>query len=176
METVLHPDISHLSQADLSYVQSILPRSKLRNLLVACTLFDPNLADSVYDVLLSVQWSTLQSVILSGSAVNKCINFWQPPAVRAVRTPLTLERIGCPPARVFESIEGLRCGERVPAGPKGFGSASRKPSSLIELIDVRSENLSSFMKHEFVFVVIKYKKKKINPTRIKHSAPKNSYV
>ncbi|KAI9233712.1 MAG: hypothetical protein BYD32DRAFT_425257 [Podila humilis] len=66
-------DISLLSQEGLTHVQRILRRSELRHLHIVCTTFDPNLADFVYQVLLSVQWFTLQSLILSGPAVNEWI-------------------------------------------------------------------------------------------------------
>ncbi|KFH63400.1 hypothetical protein MVEG_10810 [Podila verticillata NRRL 6337] len=78
MATEQHPsvltsfvlDISHLSRQGLSHLQSILYRSKLRYLHVVCTPFDPSLVDFIRQVLLSVPWTTLQSLILSGKAVN----------------------------------------------------------------------------------------------------------
>lgn len=62
-----------LSLRGLSHVQNILRRSTLRSLHICCTTFDPSLTDCVRQVLLSVQWSTLQSLILSGEAVNEWI-------------------------------------------------------------------------------------------------------
>ncbi|KAG0326884.1 hypothetical protein BG000_001210, partial [Podila horticola] len=66
-------DISKLSQESLSHVQNILRRSMLSHLQICCTTLDLSLADFVRQVLLVVQWSTLQSLILSGVAVNEWI-------------------------------------------------------------------------------------------------------
>ncbi|KAI9238417.1 MAG: hypothetical protein BYD32DRAFT_413877 [Podila humilis] len=66
-------DISNLSHRGLTHVQNILQRSMLNCLHICCTPFDPSLTDCVRQVLLSVQWSMLQSFILSGEAVNEWI-------------------------------------------------------------------------------------------------------
>lgn len=81
MVTVQHPsvlttfvlDISLLSQQGLSHLQAILCRSILTHLHVVCTTLNSSLDDFVRQVLLSVQWSTLQSLIFSGQAVNEWI-------------------------------------------------------------------------------------------------------
>ncbi|KAI9238419.1 MAG: hypothetical protein BYD32DRAFT_413882 [Podila humilis] len=66
-------DISNLSHRGIAHVQNILQRSMLNCLHICCTPFDPSLTDCVRQVLLSVQWSMLQSFILSGEAVNEWI-------------------------------------------------------------------------------------------------------
>ncbi|KFH63393.1 hypothetical protein MVEG_10803 [Podila verticillata NRRL 6337] len=81
MVAVQHPsvltsfvlDILLLSRQGLSHLQAILYRSILTNLHVVCTALDPSLTDFVRQVLLNIQWSTLQSLIFSGSAVNEWI-------------------------------------------------------------------------------------------------------
>lgn len=81
MATKQHPsvltsfvlDISNLSLNGLSHIQNILQRSMLRCLHICCTTFDPSITECVRQVLLSVQWSTLQSLILSGASVNEWI-------------------------------------------------------------------------------------------------------
>lgn len=83
MATEQHPSvltsfvlgISNLSQEGLSHVQNILQRSMLSQLQICCTAFDSSLTDFVCQVLLVVQWSTLQSLILSGAAVNEWIRY-----------------------------------------------------------------------------------------------------
>lgn len=45
--------------------------SLLRRLQIRCTSLDSSPTDFVHQVLLSVQWPTLQSLVLSGSAVNE---------------------------------------------------------------------------------------------------------
>ncbi|KAG0340564.1 hypothetical protein BG000_011692 [Podila horticola] len=71
--TSLVLDISNLSQDGWASVQNILQRSMLGNLHIVCTTFDLSLNDFVRQVLLSVQWSALQSLVVSGEAVNKWI-------------------------------------------------------------------------------------------------------
>ncbi|KAG0082479.1 hypothetical protein BGZ93_002415 [Podila epicladia] len=68
-------DISNLSQEFLSHVQNILQRSILSHLQICCTAFNASRPDFVCRVLLAVQWSTLQSLVLSGAAVNEWIPF-----------------------------------------------------------------------------------------------------
>ncbi|KAG0032689.1 hypothetical protein BGZ82_006437, partial [Podila clonocystis] len=71
--TSLVLDISSLSQVGLSHVQNILQRSMLGHIQICCTVFDPSLTDFVRQIVLAVQWGTLQSLILSGAAVNEWI-------------------------------------------------------------------------------------------------------
>ncbi|KAG0037039.1 hypothetical protein BGZ82_003251 [Podila clonocystis] len=86
MATKLYPsvltsvslDISHVSLEGLPHLQSILQRSVLKCLHIVCTKFDPSLSDFVRHVLLSVQWPSVQSLILSGEAVNEWIQILAP--------------------------------------------------------------------------------------------------
>ncbi|KAF9318225.1 hypothetical protein BG003_011619 [Podila horticola] len=66
-------DISRVSKGGLAHVRNILQRSTLGHLHIRCTPFDPFLADFVRGILLSVQWSTLQSLVLTDTAVNDWI-------------------------------------------------------------------------------------------------------
>ncbi|KAF9313971.1 hypothetical protein BG003_004667 [Podila horticola] len=71
--TFINLDISHLFLDGLPYLQNIFRRSILRCLHVCCTAFDPSLIDYVCQMLISVQWCTLQSMVLFGGAVNEWI-------------------------------------------------------------------------------------------------------
>ncbi|KAG0021193.1 hypothetical protein BGZ81_009042 [Podila clonocystis] len=66
-------DVSHLSKDGLAHVQNILQRSTLGHLHIRCIPFDPVLTDFIRRILLSVQWSTLQSLVLTDIAVNEWI-------------------------------------------------------------------------------------------------------
>jgi hypothetical protein len=66
-------DISRLSKDGFAHVQNILQRSTLGHLHILCTPFHPTQADFVRRVLLSVQWSTLHSLVLTDTAVNEWI-------------------------------------------------------------------------------------------------------
>ncbi|KAG0092635.1 hypothetical protein BGZ93_008257 [Podila epicladia] len=71
MLTSLCVDISHLPQKGFISLQNILRDSTLGHLHIFCTPFVPELTDYICQVLLSVQWRTLQSLIFSGMAVNE---------------------------------------------------------------------------------------------------------
>lgn len=81
-------DISWLSRVGLAAVCNILGRSSLEHLTVLCTAFDPNKSDSVSQVLGSVNWSTLKSLVVSGEYINDWIELW--PSVTA---PLLLSLV-----------------------------------------------------------------------------------
>ncbi|KFH63235.1 hypothetical protein MVEG_10646 [Podila verticillata NRRL 6337] len=67
-------DISNLSQEEsLPHLQNILQQSILGHLHLCCTIFHADLSDFVRQVLFSIRWSTLQCLILSGTAVNEWI-------------------------------------------------------------------------------------------------------
>ncbi|KAF9375014.1 hypothetical protein CPB97_011750 [Podila verticillata] len=67
-------DISLLTRKGLFHIQSILRRSMLTQIHICCTAFDDaSLSDFIRQVLLSIRWDTLQSLILSGATVDKWI-------------------------------------------------------------------------------------------------------
>lgn len=74
--TSLTLDVSKLSRTGLNSVQRVLSLSNMEHLHVVCTHFDPNLSDSIADVLGSIQWFTLKSLILTGDNIDKWILFW----------------------------------------------------------------------------------------------------
>ncbi|KAI9233713.1 MAG: hypothetical protein BYD32DRAFT_118620 [Podila humilis] len=71
--TSLSLDVSDLSRDGLFHIQNILQRSTLERLHICCTLLNPSLVNSVRQALLSTQWPTLQSLVLTGTAVNEWI-------------------------------------------------------------------------------------------------------
>lgn len=71
--TSLTLDISRLRQEHLPHVQNILKQSKLGHLHICCTAFDPSQANFVRQVLFSIQWLTLQSLVVTGTAVSDWI-------------------------------------------------------------------------------------------------------
>lgn len=84
--TLFTLDASQLSRCGLASVQSVLCHSSLECLNVVCKSFDSSVSDSIAEVLASVQWSTIKSLILSGEYINKWLELW--PA--AVDTPMLL--------------------------------------------------------------------------------------
>lgn len=66
-------DISSLSQDGVSHTQNILQRSMLVCPCIRCIPLASSLMDSVLQVLLAIQWSTLQSHVFSGVATNEWI-------------------------------------------------------------------------------------------------------
>jgi len=71
--TSLSLDISHLSQEGLIHVQNILQRSALECLHIRCTSFDTSLTTFVRQTLISVQWSTLQALVLTGTMIDEWV-------------------------------------------------------------------------------------------------------
>lgn len=86
MATQRHPsvlklvtlDITRLSRDGLTSVRNILRRSRLEYLRIVCSSVDPSLSDSVAQVLDSVQWDTLKSLVLSGDTIDGWIQLWPP--------------------------------------------------------------------------------------------------
>ncbi|KAF9282716.1 hypothetical protein BGZ74_002091, partial [Mortierella antarctica] len=66
-------DISLLSLQGLTHVQNILQRSALEFLHIHCSTLDLSLIASVRQILALVQWPTLQSLELTGPAINDWI-------------------------------------------------------------------------------------------------------
>ncbi|KAG0098263.1 hypothetical protein BGZ93_000635 [Podila epicladia] len=66
-------DISPLSLQGLTHIQKILQRSALEFLHIHCLTLELNLISSVRQILALVQWPTLQSLELTGPAVNEWI-------------------------------------------------------------------------------------------------------
>lgn len=87
MATMQHPlvlklaslDITRMSRDGVTSVQNILHRSRLEYLRIVCSSMDPNLSDSVAQVLGSVQWDTLKSLVLSGDTIDNWIRLWPSP-------------------------------------------------------------------------------------------------
>lgn len=72
-------DISQLSWVGLVSVQNVLQRSPLEHLNIMCTAFDPNLSDSIAQVLGSVPWPTIKSLVLSGDKIDEWLQLWPSP-------------------------------------------------------------------------------------------------
>ncbi|KAF9322534.1 hypothetical protein BG006_002313, partial [Podila minutissima] len=69
-------DTSQLSRAGLKSVQNILGRSSLKYLHISCTPFNSTMSESISQVLGSVQWLTLKSLVLSGDYIDEWIKLW----------------------------------------------------------------------------------------------------
>ncbi|KAG0088501.1 hypothetical protein BGZ93_010375 [Podila epicladia] len=69
-------DVSHIG---LASIQKILGRSCLECLHIVCTPFDLTISESIAQVLSSVQWLTLKSLVLSGNNIDKWIRHWPLP-------------------------------------------------------------------------------------------------
>lgn len=74
--TFLKLDISQLSLHGLACIQRVLWQSRLEFLNVVCTTFDLRLSSSLAQILLSVNWSTLKSLVLSGDHIEEWIQLW----------------------------------------------------------------------------------------------------
>ncbi|KAF9309474.1 hypothetical protein BG003_009708, partial [Podila horticola] len=71
--TFLFLDISLLSLEGMHHIQNILQKSALEFLHIHCTTFDSSLNSSVRQILLLAQRATLQSLELTGTAINEWI-------------------------------------------------------------------------------------------------------
>ncbi|KAG0079787.1 hypothetical protein BGZ92_000901 [Podila epicladia] len=69
-------DATHLSQDGLISVQNVLRRSSLEHLNVICNPVDRHVTKSISQVLGSVQWDTLKSLVLSGNCTNEWMDLW----------------------------------------------------------------------------------------------------
>ncbi|KAF8979385.1 hypothetical protein BGZ52_004956, partial [Haplosporangium bisporale] len=91
MATYQHPsalklftlDTSRLSRNGLVSVQKVLRRSNLEHLNVICNSVDTTNSKSIAQVLDSVQWGTLKSLVLSGNSTNDWMDLW--PSTEAAR-------------------------------------------------------------------------------------------
>ncbi|KAG0032574.1 hypothetical protein BGZ81_010624 [Podila clonocystis] len=71
-------DASQLSQNGLMSVENVLHRSNLDHLNVICSPVGHDTAKSITQVLGSVQWDTLKSLVLSGNSNNDWMDLWPP--------------------------------------------------------------------------------------------------
>ncbi|KAG0015699.1 hypothetical protein BGZ82_001316, partial [Podila clonocystis] len=69
-------DMSSLTGRGLAGIQKILSQSSLEFLNVVCTLFHPDLSEIIAQVLGSIQWPTLKSLVLSGDSIDQWIRLW----------------------------------------------------------------------------------------------------
>ncbi|KAF9312921.1 hypothetical protein BG006_004260, partial [Podila minutissima] len=69
--------VSHIG---LASVQNVLHRSRLEYLHILCTSFDTT-SESTTQILGSVHWLTLKSLILSGDNIDEWIRLWPLPIV-----------------------------------------------------------------------------------------------
>ncbi|KAF9381801.1 hypothetical protein CPB97_007570 [Podila verticillata] len=84
MATYQHPsvlklftlDASQLSRNGLDSVQKVLRRSNLEHLNIICNSVDTTKSKSIAQVLDSVQWGTLKSLVLSGNSTNDWMDLW----------------------------------------------------------------------------------------------------
>ncbi|KAG0018326.1 hypothetical protein BGZ82_000464 [Podila clonocystis] len=84
MSTPQHPlvlnlftlDAPHLSDKDVVSIQNVLCRSQLATLNVICTPIDPTLSKSITQVLGSVRWDTLKSLVLTGNNIDGWAQLW----------------------------------------------------------------------------------------------------
>ncbi|KAI9232403.1 MAG: hypothetical protein BYD32DRAFT_491267 [Podila humilis] len=76
--TLFTLDVSCLSRDGLSTVREVLRRSDLEHLHVVCTPVNSQ-SESIAQVLGSVQWSTLKSLVFVGNNIEAWIDLCQPP-------------------------------------------------------------------------------------------------
>lgn len=69
-------DISKVSHSYLPCIQDKIRQSKPEHLTLMCTPFDPCLSDSVAQLLSSVQWPSLKSLVLSGENLDGWMQRW----------------------------------------------------------------------------------------------------
>ncbi|KAG0340987.1 hypothetical protein BG000_010537 [Podila horticola] len=74
--TSLALDITSLSHAGLVSVKNILHRSSLDHFCIMCSHIHPSLYESITEVLGSVPWLTLKSLVLSGDSINEWLQLW----------------------------------------------------------------------------------------------------
>lgn len=87
MATQQHPsvltlftlDISRLTRTGFASVQHIFARSDLEYLKIICTPIASELHDAIGQVLASLQWSTLKSLVLFGDSIDEWIKLWPTP-------------------------------------------------------------------------------------------------
>jgi hypothetical protein len=73
-QTSFHLDIAHLSHLALVHAENVLSRSfNLDCLYVSCSSVEASLSNSTAQVLGSVSWATLKSLVLYGDNINEWI-------------------------------------------------------------------------------------------------------
>ncbi|KAG0033745.1 hypothetical protein BGZ82_005991 [Podila clonocystis] len=77
--TLLTLDISQLSRTGLASVKKVLGRSTLEHLNIVCTHFDSRLSNVITQVLGSIQWGALKSLVISGSNIDEWLQLWPHP-------------------------------------------------------------------------------------------------
>ncbi|KAG0082740.1 hypothetical protein BGZ93_009208 [Podila epicladia] len=70
-------DISCLTADGLISVQNVLRRSNLDHLHILCNPIAPDMCDPIAQVLSSVQWPTLKSLVLSGACIEDWLQLWR---------------------------------------------------------------------------------------------------
>lgn len=87
MATKQHPprlalltlDVSQLSFVGFASVKNLLSRSSLEHLNILSSAVDLSLSKSIAQVLGSVQWPTLNSLVLSGDYIDEWLQLWPSP-------------------------------------------------------------------------------------------------
>ncbi|KAG0340205.1 hypothetical protein BG004_006521, partial [Podila humilis] len=69
-------NVSQLSCGGLDQLEVVLGRSQVEHLHIICNSFESQQADSIAQILLSVPWSTLISLSLSGWKINEWAENW----------------------------------------------------------------------------------------------------
>ncbi|KAF9301655.1 hypothetical protein BGZ74_006439 [Mortierella antarctica] len=63
-------DVTRLSKKGLVNIQNVLQRSALKYLHIRCVSFAPSRQASIAQVLKTIQWSTIKSLVFSGNNIN----------------------------------------------------------------------------------------------------------
>ncbi|KAG0018941.1 hypothetical protein BGZ81_010015, partial [Podila clonocystis] len=87
MATLQHPsiltsfslDVTDRSADCLASIQNMIGRSYLEHLVIECVPIDPTLSDLIAQVLHSIAWSTLKSLVLTGHSIDEWIQLWPRP-------------------------------------------------------------------------------------------------
>ncbi|KAF9321349.1 hypothetical protein BG006_002633 [Podila minutissima] len=72
-------DITDRSPACLVSIQNIISRSNLEHLVVDCAPIKPAISDLIAQVLDSIQWPSLKSLVLTGHNIDEWIQLWLRP-------------------------------------------------------------------------------------------------
>lgn len=75
-------DICASSQLDLATVLNSLSQYRLENLRIGCYMLDPILSNFLAQILASVQWPTLEGLVLFGDNIDECVQF-----LHSIETP-----------------------------------------------------------------------------------------
>ncbi|KAF9429590.1 hypothetical protein BGZ94_010178 [Podila epigama] len=75
--TTLTLNTSTLSRSHLLLVQNILRQSQnLGTLHIECVPFEQDMEEDLFDVLTSIPWSTLRSLVLTGTSLEQWLELW----------------------------------------------------------------------------------------------------